>query len=597
MTQLPLSRSMSLASEDALLERTIAAPDDAGAWHLLALRAAQNGRVQRAFGCLQNAIEIEPDNVTFHLTHGGLLERTGKRARALAAYRRAVEVQPAGVAGLENLCRMLVDGKQLVEAIPFLERFCKVAPANFLPRAWLGQALTACHRLEEADRAFGAALGKEPRMAQLHVERGRVASLRGDLEQARSYWEEAVRLGLPDATSHFAVCHLLYQAGGRERALAEYRAALRRFPDHPRGWTNLALKAPDALSTHEWAQVRRLSTSPDLPAADVAGLHYALLAGARKRGDVAEVARHATLANRHLGSTLADSSAVHQRYRDAVQDTYDASHFARVAPHGDPTTVPIFIVGLPRSGTTLVEQILASHPEVFGGGELRIVSASLEELALDMGDGAEVAPLRLPADSVSIRAARVAGHYEVVAGTHPRVTDKMPENYLHLGWIATLFPNARVIHVHRDPRDVALSLWLTRLVELDWACSLERIAEHIEAHDRLMQHWFSVLPLDIHAVSYEELVTDPDVEIRHLLEYCDLPWAEQCLRSHETERAVDTASTNQVAAPIHRSAMGGWREYRAVLEPILDRLEAIAVARTQQPLHGDRSAVVLGVEG
>ncbi|MEM7167624.1 MAG: sulfotransferase [Planctomycetota bacterium] len=472
--------------------------------------------------------------------------------------------------------------RQFVAAIPHLEQLAAQCPAHFLPRAWLGQAYVACDRLEEADRAFGAALGKAPEMPQLFVERGRVASLRGEQQNARALWERALEIGLPDAASHFAVCHLLYQGGARERAIAEYRAALRRFPDHPRGWTNLALKAPGELTAAEWKQIRRLAAAPNLAPREAAGLHYALAADARRRGDVGAVQEHAAVANRLHGSTLVDTAKVHRRYRAGVIETYDPAHFDRVAaapPAKDQAPAegaPIFVLGLPRSGTTLVEQILATHSTVFGGGELRVIPASLEELSLDVGMTPEGAVKGLSLEEIATRSQQVARRYREMAGKHRCVTDKMPENYLHLGWIATLLPHARVIHLQRDPRDVALSLWLTRLIELDWTCDLQRIAEHIEGHAAVMQHWREVLPTRIHEVCYEQLTTKPEPEIRRLLSYCGLSFEEQCLRSHETSRAVDTASIDQVTQPIHAGAIGQWREYRDMLAPILQRLECVA---------------------
>ncbi|NLS93757.1 MAG: tetratricopeptide repeat protein [Planctomycetaceae bacterium] len=239
---------------------------------------------------------------------------------------------------------------------------------------------------------------------------------------------------------------------------------------------------------------------------------------------------------------------------------------------GDASELPIFIVGMPRSGTTLVEQILSSHGRIHGAGEL----IHMSDLALSL-------PFRLKTDMRYPRAVelldeamagKLAAEYlgELHKRSHSaaRITDKMPTNFRHLGLIALLLPNARIVHVIRDPMDVCVSCLKQNL---EWPfCDMQAVGRYYRAYERLMGHWKSVLPLQILDVRYEDLVANQEPESRRLIEFCGLPWDEQCLNFAETERAVQTPSKWQVRQPIYRSSVGGWRKYAEHLGPLMDAL-------------------------
>jgi hypothetical protein len=228
------------------------------------------------------------------------------------------------------------------------------------------------------------------------------------------------------------------------------------------------------------------------------------------------------------------------------------------------TPVPVFIVGLPRSGTTLIEQILASHPQVHGGGELTITKEVIDLLPQWLGRS-EAPLMCLPHGTRSVILQAAKEHLARLRRLHPtaaRLVDKMPDNYLWLGWLATLFPKARFIHVCRDDRDVALSCWLTNFKQIRWACDLEDIAARIREHHRIMDHWRSVLPVPLFEIDYEAVVEDLESAARRLLEFCGLDWHPDCLAFHDNQRPVRTASLAQVRQPLYRHACQRWRHYR-----------------------------------
>jgi hypothetical protein len=235
----------------------------------------------------------------------------------------------------------------------------------------------------------------------------------------------------------------------------------------------------------------------------------------------------------------------------------------------------VFIVGLPRSGTTLTEQILASHSQVFGAGELRLA----REDFLALGEGPTERQAfeglgRLERSTLRRIGQRHLEQLRALDSTAPRVVDKMPDNYLYLGLLAVLFPKAKFIHCRRDLRDVAVSCWITNFRSIRWANDVEHIAARFREYQRLMEHWRRVLPVPVLEVDYEETVADLPGVARRLVDWCGLEWQPACLAFHEGKRPVRTASVTQVRQPIYTRSVARWRNYEQTLGELFTALEA-----------------------
>ena len=231
----------------------------------------------------------------------------------------------------------------------------------------------------------------------------------------------------------------------------------------------------------------------------------------------------------------------------------------------------MFIVGLPRSGTTLIEQILASHSQVFGGGEIKLAHDTMAALG---GQGADpIEGLRQLDRQTAHRLA--SRHLERLRAFSPaalRIVDKMPDNYLLLGLLASLFPRAKFIHCRRDLRDVAVSCWMAHFQEIRWANDQQHIVSRFHAYQRIMAHWRKVLPVPLLEVDYEETVADLEGVARKLVAWCGLAWEPKCLEFHQTKRPVRTASAVQVRQPVLRTSVGRWKHYEQALAPLFARL-------------------------
>jgi hypothetical protein len=242
---------------------------------------------------------------------------------------------------------------------------------------------------------------------------------------------------------------------------------------------------------------------------------------------------------------------------------------------GSPSETPVFIVGMPRSGTTLTEQILSSHPAIAGAGELKLIDRIRREIASE--NRAQVSDHIYPdvlARMDRYRARQFAdgylAHLDTIRADETRVTDKMPTNFIHLGLIALLFPRATVIHCRRNPMDILVSCYCQNLSAP--FCDLEQLVHYHRQYRRMMAHWHDVLPLKIHTVDYESLVTNPEPNSRALIEHCGMDWNEECLRFHANDRAVHTPSKWQVRQPMYSSSIEKWRRFEPHLRQIVERI-------------------------
>ncbi len=309
-------------------------------------------------------------------------------------------------------------------------------------------------------------------------------------------------------------------------------------------------------------------------------LHYGLASVRDARGDYAAAAEHTAQAN---ALQRADFINRGQPYRSDSYESLTArliaactpEFFQRVRGFGNESELPVFIVGLPRSGTTLVEQILASHPRVFGAGEVKIAGDTLAEFGADGSDAVE-SMSRMDRQTAARAAERHLEKLRSLAPAADRIVDKMPDNYLHLGMLAALLPRAKFIHCRRDLRDVAVSCWMTPFEEVRWANDQDDIASRFRVYRQIMDHWRRVLPVPILDVDYEETVADLEGVARRLIDFCGLSWEPRCLEFHHSKRPVATASAAQVRRPVYKTSVERWRNYEPYLAPLFARLEEMA---------------------
>jgi hypothetical protein len=396
----------------------------------------------------------------------------------------------------------------------------------------------------------------------------------GVLDEAERHLGFAERLQPDSSNIQLALAKLHQQRGEKDKAEAALRAAMRMQPGRTRAPTHLARLLGARLPDADVLDLERSIADPKCPDDMRAGFHFALASVLDSRGDYHGAAVHASSA--HAISSKLDarrnpySADTHRRFIDDQIERFGVERLQQFAGAGLTSDRPVFVFGLPRSGTTLVEQILASHPRVHGAGELHLGFQSYQ--AISDGPSGVDAVLRQGERHLQGLDARVP---QSSKATTERVVDKMPANYLYLGVLAALFPRATFIHCRRDLRDVAVSCWLTEFQWLDWTHHFRDIAMRFEDYLRIMDHWRKVLPglgVAVHEVAYEEFVADLETSARGLVEACRLPWDPECLEFHRNRRPVRTASAQQVSQPIYRHAAGRWKNYEHELAALFDLL-------------------------
>jgi hypothetical protein len=263
----------------------------------------------------------------------------------------------------------------------------------------------------------------------------------------------------------------------------------------------------------------------------------------------------------------------YRRWVDATINMFSAEFIKEHAGVGDPSEVPVFIVGMPRSGTTLTEQICASHPDVYGAGEL----IDMKRLTRSIGSTNVSLFRALDPENLPKVGAQYLSRLRLHSPDALRIVDKMPHNFELLGFVALLFPNARIIHCRRDAIDTCLSCFMTDFNEWHaYSADLHKLGLYYREYDRLMRHWNTVLPGRVYESRYEDLIAEPETEFRKLIEHLGLPWDDACLQFYNQNRTVNTPSQLQVRQPIYKSSVKRWKNYEGSIQPLIDGLGDLA---------------------
>lgn len=472
----------------------------------------------------------------------------------------------------------------LREAERLLLEILRIDPRHTDALNRLGGIAATAGALDAAIDFFQRACALQPLEPQFHRNLGTALKSAGRVAEAIDHYRRAVQLDPSSVLGQVNLGEALMEQGAFDEAIAHNREALRLDPQAALAYCNLGELAVQGRYTfldEEYAALQALAARADLPAADASLIHFTLAALLDRQGDSERAFHHYQKGNElKLAVYRADGqefdSVRHRQLMDAVVATFTRDYFERVRGFGSDSEVPVFVIGMVRSGTTLVEQILASHPQIRGAGELRDMEQIAQALPQRLGTSE-----RFPACLSKLDAATTRFFSDIylrrlcaTAGGAARIVDKMPHNFVYLGLIATLFPRARIINCRRDPLDLGAAIYFQNFKWMPYTATFEDIAYFYGQYERLLAHWRQQLPTPIHDVSYEDMVRDLEGESRRLIAFCGLPWNERCLAFHETARPVQTASRLQVRRPIYASAIGRWRPYAVQLKPLLDMLSA-----------------------
>jgi tetratricopeptide (TPR) repeat protein len=515
-----------------------------------------------------------PQALGLALSHHG----AGRLAEAEQLYRQILAADPGNPDGL-HLYGVLA--RQVGRADIAIDAIGKAILRNGAVPEFhnnIGIAYAQLGRLDEAVASYEQALALRPIYGEAANNLGNALQQQGRTEEAIAQYRraiplyEAARSAAPLlAEVHGNLATALLAAGRVDEAIAAFEQALALDPKRGFFYRNIAFARRVRAEEPLLAALRRLEGEIDaLPEPDRIELHFALGKALDDVGETDASFRHYLAGNALKRAHIAyDEAAVLGDFRRvAALATPELLRAKRGS--GNPSRLPIFILGLPRSGTSLVEQMLASHPRIFGGGERH-----------DFRDAVGALPGHYPellgtlgADALAALGATYAARLRTAAPQAERITDKMPGNFLYVGLIHLALPNARILHIRRDAVDTCLSCF-GQLFTADqpFAYDLGELGRFWQGYDTLMAHWRAVLPEGaMLEISYEALVADPEGEARRMLDYCGLPWSPAVLDFHKNTRPVHTASMSQVRQPLYRSSVGRQRPSAALLAPLLEAL-------------------------
>lgn len=596
----------------ALFRKVIALdPQHAPAHTLLGRVLAQGGDRQEALTCYERAIEADPNNAMALALKADALATLGRRAEAVEAYDKALAIEPSNIAAWCNRGSTLEELDRHAEAVESFQRALALAPNMVEIHFNLANALRTSERPEEAAAHYRRAIALRPGFAEAYVN---LASVLMSL----SRWDEVVQccetVGKlrPSAMPYYSLGHALLQLERYDESLEIFDKLLIDEPSHAKALRQKAqilfylgrmdeartligrsieidpddIESPLLLDELDRfkpdderakALLERLRTAkPDGTQQEIK-INFALADISRRVGEHDQAFQYLTKANALVRGQIDYDTAATERLFDRIRQAFTADYLRSMAGGGNPSSKPIFVIGMPRSGTTLTEQILAAHPRVYGAGEVDVFEKRVLSLReFDRSNYPEAVLNMAPAEFVELGASYLARVSEL-APDADRIADKYLGNNVYVGLIHLALPNARIIHVRRNPVDCCMSSYSLNFANprgVAYTYDLAELGRHYRAYEGLARHWAEVLPPGVMLeVQYEDVVDDLEGQARRIIAHCGLEWDERCLAFHEADRPVKTASAAQVRQPIYRSAIGRWQPYREHIRPLLEALE------------------------
>jgi tetratricopeptide (TPR) repeat protein len=534
----------------------------------LGVRLAREGRFELAIERLRQAAELDPTVASVHHDLGLAFIHAGRPEEAVVALTRAVRIDQGLTSGHMHLASTLEALARDGEAQAAYEALVRLDPTLHQAHAAIGKLHLKSGRGARAEVAFrAAAAASVPGSARALIYLSHAAMMRGNTKEAETLLRSVIADDPSGGEAYIILGQILAEAGQSSEAAENFERGIALDPDMVAAWHHFAVSTK--FTARQMDYVTRMEASlqrPDLSSSQRQSIHFALGKAYDDLRNYPEAMRHLDVANRFRSANRPLDRALLER---------QTSHAIASAPPGfldwrrdigvDDAT-PILIVGMPRSGTTLVEQILSSHPDIAAGGELGFWrELNRKGLAIFGEDAAAEPAHRLAKDYLAV--------LRLISPSASRVTDKMPFNFAHLGVIRQLFPRATIVHCRRHPIDTCLSNFATNFqIPFDYAGDRGSLVFFYRQYERLMAHWRDVLPSErFIEVDYEMLVTDPEPLSRRMIEICGLEWNDACLSPQQNQRSIGTASLWQARQPIYRTSIERWRRY----EPWLGELRTL----------------------
>ncbi|TIR36995.1 MAG: tetratricopeptide repeat protein [Mesorhizobium sp.] len=540
-----------------------------------ALQLHQAGRRQEAEMLYRQVLAQKANHAAAAHFLGLLLHQTGRSAEGLDLLEQSVRLQPKNPDFLNNLGTVMRDLGRLGAAVDFFRGAVALRPDQLAARDNLGSSLKQLGQFEGAEEIYRGTIGRNPFHVRARIGLAETLQEAGRLDEALAVFREALAIRPKDADLLHGLGVGLMEKGSLGEAAEHFRQALAVDPGMARAWLMLTQVKRQQERDAELAGME--AQHAKAPEGSVARMQLSFGLG-KANDDLKDYGRAFDYfaegnAIRRMGIDY-DAAKTRAEF-EAMKAVFDKPFFDKHRPSGIADDTPIFVVGMPRSGSTLVEQIIASHPQVYGAGELGILKTALgKQFPPGMKGGFPWGIADMP-DKAYAEAGQA--YLDLLHARYPgfqHVTDKMLGNFLLVGFIHLMLPKAKVIHCVRDAAATCLSIYKVhfRGDSHRYGYDLSELADFHNLYTDMMAHWRTVLPDVVHDVRYEDFVADQEGQTRALIAHLGLPWNDAVLSFHETDRPVRTASAAQVRQPMYQGSVDLWKRYGDRLKPLLDRL-------------------------
>jgi tetratricopeptide (TPR) repeat protein len=583
-------------------------PNHSDSLHLRGFLAHQLGKNDTAIEFINRAIQNNPNNPTYYYNLALPFTAKGKLSEAISCYQKALQLKPDLIPALVNMGNVLQEQERFDEAISCYQKALQLGPEDAFAYLNMGNAFHGQGKFDEAISYYQQALRLKPDFIEAYYDIGNAFKAEGRLSQAISWYENAVQLKPDDFRTHYNMGNTYQELNKLEDAVSCYQKALEIEPENVAAYNNMGNtfksqgKFDEAIScygkaleitpdcaeafyhlarakktTHsdqkELLQLAEQADESQLTEDDRIYINFALGKIHDDLGLFEEAFEYYRIGNSLERSKHAFDPDSYTEYISRIIRTFSADFFHNKDSWANDSHTPMFIFGMPRSGTTVVEQIVSSHPEVLGAGELDFFFRLEQHLTTRRQASSYPEYLQWidqeTARNISDRYLRLIGNLTASSKNQARVTDKMPHNFLFLGLLYILFPKARFIHCQRHPLDNCVSLYFQKFArEHHYAYDLTDIGMSYKEYRRLMSHWHNVLPTETFEVKYEDLVYRQEEVSRQLIAYCGLEWNSRCLDFYKSDRPIFTSSNWQVRQPMYKSSVTRWQHYAQFLTPL-----------------------------
>ncbi len=547
-------------------------PEDAEARYTLGLVLSELGRTEDAIEQFKKSITITADNAAVHRQLGDTYTRLRRLEEAIKPYQQAIALQADDVVTIINLGNAFHGLHRHTQSIPLYEQALAMQPDNVQVHRHLGASYQNSGQTDKAIKCFEQALSLQPNYFDARIKLAQVLRELGRAEEALVHIEQVIALKPDETQAHIILAETLRELGQTDLAVECLEQHLKAQPACGALYYHIAAMKPKKELI---PVVKKLISDTGLPKSDAIHCHFALGNIYRDGKSFDQAFSHFLKANTLYRETFSYETKKNTQIIDGLIKVYSKGSTQAKCHLGSASKLPVFILGMPRSGSTLVEQILSSHSQVHGTGELHALTTA-EGGIIQQLEYAKPYPECMPLIDKNMAGEFSAQYLQELAlhcPTAKRITDKLLGNFSRIGLIKTLFPHASIIHCQRNSLDNCISIFFHFFPELKCSFKLSELGQYYLDYQRLMSHWQELFPGEILNVQYEELVMDQERVSRQLIDYIGLEWDEKCLDFYNSERDVRTSSNIQVRQPMYKKSINRWKHYEKHLQPLIEVLQ------------------------